>query len=136
MGTRIARLANGDRYVVQQLSSDRAHCWGDLQSYRYDKRTGRVLKHRYVSGQSYSLADVTIETVELSSALLDELWEQALRHLREQGKVLAGRKRVRVYDSPDAKLHADINRARIRRARQGSRMAFEELFAELTRRVP
>ena len=114
---------SGDSFVVQQIDdrSSRVHVWGDLVKWKYSKRTGAILKQQHESGFALPLADVDITEVERDVELLNRLWEQALQHLRDKGKIITGKKRVRVYDSPDAKLRADMVRAESRMFRQAIR---------------
>lgn len=74
---RLARLADGRRYIVQQVDfrSDIVHTWGEVVAVR-----GKTTSH--AGAKSFALGDVTIAEAAKTDVLLAELFDQARAAVR------------------------------------------------------
>jgi len=80
--------ATGSRYIVQQMTigrtpaDDRVHCWGEVMS-------AKGLSSKHGKSLTFLRSAVTVAEVEKTFSLLKELWNQNLRALREQGRLVS-----------------------------------------------
>lgn len=86
---RVATTEAGDKYLVQRIDftpgqPPMVYCWGELLSFR-----GLSSTHNDGS-KKFLKADVTITEIPKTRELLEEMFAQTKRKLRENGDLLVG----------------------------------------------
>lgn len=93
---RIATVTKtGERFIVQQinLAAGIVHCWGEVTR-------AEGLKSHHAASVRYMRSHVTIQEVEKTAELLQDLFMQRIRRLQREGHVfeIRGRKHKKFID--------------------------------------
>lgn len=82
-GSRICTTKGGDRYLVQQIDfrTRKVFCWGEVVSYKGNQRT-------HASSKVFNLDEVTVEEITVTPVITEELFQQSVRKIKENGDLV------------------------------------------------